>query len=249
MTEIKVQAFVWDEREEPREIYWSGNIERLILQHLETKEYGKIVKIYPAEIMLPPVQRELVLYYRAFDDEHRGRQVATGTDPADLDAAYQELKRRCAMRVFSPAELYAMKPVRTNCGFWHTVSVHLSGEVNYFGIDLDAVEKTQRMETRTLADHDYDGRRGWTLQTVWFDGKPVMVVNSSGRDGDEYHERWITDAGQFGRLVVFLKSFTSEPGGSTDFVKADAKIPAMTEFYSHTIHDYYDVEAQEPKKA
>jgi len=73
--------------------------------------------------------------------------------------------------------------------------VHFSEDVNYLDLDLDEVEKTQRMETRTIVDHDYDGRRGWTLQTVWFDGKPVMVVNSSGRDGDEYHDRWITDAG------------------------------------------------------
>jgi len=37
---------------------------------------------------------------------------------------------------------------------------------------------------------------------------------------------------------------TIRPG----FVKASDKIPEMTEFYGRTIHDYYDVERQEPKK-
>jgi len=246
--ETKVQAFVWNEHEEPLEI--ATRMDFNLLQHdlmhgLDTKEYGKLVRTYPKTEHVPG--GELVLHYRAFTDEHRGRIIVSGTDLAELDASYRKTKKYCAQKVFTPTELYALKPTRTDYGSWHAVSVHLRDEIgNGFDLDLDAVEKTQRMETRTLVDHDYDGRRGWTLQTVWFDNKPVMVVNSAGRDGDEYHERWITDPELFGELVTFLKSFMSED--TTGFVKADAKIPAMTEFYNHTIHDYYDVEAQEPKK-
>ena len=247
---IIVNAFVWDEHEEPQQIPWYEDdtlLPAMLMQRLETKEYGKVVKTYPASKHVS--KGELVLHYRAFDDEFRGRQIVSGTDLADLDRAYQEHKRRCAARVFTPAELYALKPTHVDYGTWHTINVHLSSDVDYFSLtgNFDAIEKQQRMETRTIVDHDYDGRRGWTLQTVWFDGKPVMVVNSSGRDGDEYHGRWITDSALFGELVAFLRSFTPEAKG--DQVKASAKIPAMTEFYNHSIHDYYDVEAQEPKKA
>jgi hypothetical protein len=237
--EPKLHACVWNEHEEPQEIAVRMGFNLLqhdLEQHLETKEYGRIVK------------GDLVLYYRAFTDEYRGRQIVGGVTLAELDAMYQKRKRECALRVFSPAELYALKPTDVDYGSWHTVNVHLSENISVYDIDLDAVEKTQRMETRTLVDHCSDGRRTWTLQTVWFDNKPVMVVNSSGRDGDEYHERWITDAPLFGKLVTFLKSFMPKPEVSSEFVEASTKIPAMTEFYNGTIHDFYDTEAQEPKK-
>jgi hypothetical protein len=247
MTTIK--AYVWNEHEEPQEIPWGKEddlLSAMIAQRLQTKEYGKIVRSYPATQHVSAA--ELELHYRAFTDQYRGRIVVSGVDLADLDANYRKTRKFCDQKVFSPAELYALKPVRTDYGSWHTVNVHFAEDgVNNFDINMDAVEETQRMDTRTLVDHDYDGRRGWTLQTVWFDDKPVMVVTSGGRDGDEYHDRWITDPDQFAKLVTFLRSFTTEESEAAAFVKADKKIPAMTEFYGHTIHDYYDVEAQEPK--
>jgi hypothetical protein len=239
-----LQAFYWNEHEDPQEVregIGPITLEQALMGHLETKEYGRLVRTYPGG--------ELTLHYRAFTDEFRGRQIVGGVDLAEMDRLYQQRKRECSLRVFSPAELYALTAAKTDYGSWHTVSVHFRDDgLDYYGINLDAVEKTQRFETRTLVDHCSDGRRTWTLQTVWFDGKPVMVVNSSGRDGDEYHERWITDALHFGKLVTFLKSFMPEPEASAEFVEASAKIPAMTEFYNGTIHDFYDTEAQEPKK-
>lgn len=247
-TDTKVQAFIWDEHEEPQEIGENkahNSPEQRLMLGLRTKEYGKLVRIYPSNKHTPA--GELVLHYRAFTDEHRGRIIVGGTDLSELDTNYQEQKKKCAVRVFTPAELYALKPIHADSADWHTLNVHLSNEVDYFNMDHDAAEKAGRMETRTLVDYCSDGRRTWTLETVWFDNKPVMVVNSSGRDGDEYHERWITDGQTFGEMVTWLRSFipaTEETG----YVTASTKIAAMTEFYGNTIHDYYDVDAQELKK-
>jgi len=243
MTEL--QGFIWNEGGKPVQFACGGAEDFNAIQHtlmvcLKTNEYGKIVRL-----MSP--SDSITLYYRAFDDQYRGRQVVTGTTEDEVNAAYEERKQQCAAKVFTPAELYDLDPIRVQYDSWHTVNVHLSSEISDpLSIDLDEVAATQRFEVRTLVDHDYDGRRGWTLQTVWFDKRPVMVVNSSGRDGDEYRERWITDGEAFYDLVRFLNSF-SKPEGSGEFVKADEKIPAMTEFYNHTIHDYYDVERQESR--
>ncbi len=244
----EVRAFAWDEGE-AAELHADepdfDSLQRELMRQLETKEYGKIIRSYPAND--GGIVGELTLWYRAFADAHRGRQIVFGTDEAELNESYQAHRTLCAQKVFTPAELYALRPVRVYYGSWHTVSVHLP-EVPYYDIEADAMtamEGSQRMETRTLVDHDYDGRRGWTLQTVWFDGQPVMVVNSSGRDGDEYHDRWITDSEAFGRMVAWLRSFL--PAENLGYVEASSVIPAMTEFYSHTIHDYYDVDRQEPK--
>jgi len=249
-SEIKteVRAFVWDEGEEPIELHVDemdfDHLAPELHRQLETKEYGKIVRSYPANDHV--IGGELVLWYRAFDDPYRGRQIVAGAEEAERNEYYQLQKTLCAQKVFTPTELYALKPTRVDSADWHTISVHLPDELSYFEMDHDAAVAANRMETRTLVDHDYDGRRGWTLQTVWFDSEPVMVVNNSGRDGDEYHDRWITDLGAFGKMVAWLRTFA--PPDNLGYVEADAKIPGLTEFYNHTIHDYYDVERQELKK-
>jgi hypothetical protein len=248
---VEIRAFAWNEGEEPVELVAGSaddfnKIEHTLMTALETKDWGKLVRYYPPQEYPPMPAGELALTYRTFTDPFRGRQIAAGTDLNEVNKRFEEMKQFCTQRVFSPAELYALKPVRIDSADWRTINVHLMNEVSYWDMDHDAAEAANRMETRTLVDHDYDGRRGWTLQTVWFDNVPVMVVNSSGRDGDEYHDRWITDLHAFGKMVAWLRTFV--PPDDLGYAEADAKIPAMTEFYNHTIHEYYNVEAQEPKK-
>ena len=259
----ELHAYVWNEGETPTEVFLSEDngtygreddkLRHDLYKALETKEYGKFQRIWPANVHMDA--GELSILFRAFTDQYRGRIIVSGVDEAELAKMYAEQKAFCAQKVFTPAELYALKPAlnphsgepRVDYGSWHTLSVHIP-EVDYYNLDTDAIEATKRFETRTLVDHDYDGRRGWTLQTVWYDGKPVMVVNSSGRDGDEYHDRWITDNQAFGDMIGFLRSYGKDDQPPTDFVKASDVIPAMTEFYNATIHDFYDVERQESRK-
>lgn len=249
-TQIEIKAYVWNEGEAPTELKWDGpdlfdRIQHDLTEQLETKEFGKLVKTYPAGNGL--LGGELILLYRAFTDPYRGRQVCSGLDEADLNKLYESTKKQCAEQVYCAADLYRMPPTRpVDYASYHTIAVHLP-EIDSHDLNFDGVEAGQLMETRTIVDKDFDGRRGWTLQTVWFEGKPVMVVNSSGRDGDENHERWITDVGQFAKLVSWLHTFIPHTE-VTGYVNLEAVIPAMTEFYGHSIHDFYDVEKQELKK-
>jgi hypothetical protein len=256
-TGVEVKVTAWNTGEEPVEFPQGQDdnaIQYWVAEQLATHEFAKFVRTFPSNAHVEG--GEIVLLYQAFTDEFRGRQMISGTDEQDLAESVERHKKFCAQKVFTPAELYALKPALrrhdgeplVDFGGWHTVTVHLQ-EVDYYDLDTDKIEATRRFEVRTLVDHDYDGRRTWTLETVWFDSKPVMVVNSSGRDGDEYHERWITDGAAFGDLIVFLNSFRKTDEQSGDFVKASDVIPAMTEFYNHTIHDYYDVERQESRKS
>jgi hypothetical protein len=245
-TMFEIKAYVWNEGEEPTELKWDGpdlfdRIQHDLTEQLETKEFGKLVKTYY------PTKDELILLYRAFTDPYRGRQICSGMDEADLNKLFEETKARCAQKVFSAVELYNLEPTRpVDYASYHTVRIHLP-EIDSYELDFDGVEAGQKMETRTIVDKDFDGRRGWTLQTVWFESSPVMVVNSSGRDGDEYHERWITDVIQFSKLLTWLQRFIPRTE-ITGYVNLEAVIPAMTEFYSHSIHDFYDVENQTLKK-
>lgn len=255
--QITIKAYVWNEGETPTELKWDGpdlfdRIQHDLTEQLETKEFGKLVKTWYKTEFVPggaesAVSDELILLYRAFTDPYRGRQICSGMDENDLSKLFEETKARCAAKVFAPVELYKLASTRpVDYASYHTVRVHLP-EIDSYELDFDGVEAEQMMETRTIVDKDFDGRRGWTLQTVWFDGRPVMVVNSSGRDGDEYHERWITDVEQFGRLLTWLHKFIPRTE-ITGYVNLEAVIPAMTEFYSHSIHDFYDVENKSLKK-
>jgi hypothetical protein len=247
----ELHLYVWNEGEMPIDVSIEDDgdeyaLQRQIGEQLDKYDFAKFQRIFPSNTHMDG--DELTILYRAFTDPYRGRIAVSGLDEAELAQAYAEQKAFCEQKVFTPAELYALKPTNVTHDSYHTVSVHLP-EVDVYNIDLDAVGETKRFETRTLVDYDYDGRRGWTLQTVWYDGKPVMVVNSSGRDGEEYHDRWITDNQAFGDMIGFLRSYGKDDHPPSDFAKASDVIPAMTEFYGHTIHDYYDVESQESRKA
>jgi len=244
---IEIRAYVWNGGEEPLELSWDGpddfdKIQHALTEQLEAKEFGKVVRTYPGT---KPGDEELALHYRAFTDEFRGRQIVSGADEADLNRHFMQHKQYCAMRVFSPAELYALKPTRVDHDVEAIVRIHVP-EIDIYGLDDEAVEATKRIEYRQLVYHSADCYRTWELGYIWLDGKPIMVVNSSGRGGDEYSERWITDAALYSEMIVFLRQFIGQ-GEVTGFVKPDTKIPAMTEFYGSTIHDFYDVEKQESK--
>lgn len=252
----EIHAYVWDEGEAPTEVFIAEDngtygreddkLRHDLYKALETKEYGRFIRIWPANVHMDA--GELELLFRGFTDQYRGRIIVSGTDTADLAKTYAEQKAFCEQKVFTPAELYALKPIRVDYDDYHVVSVHLP-EVSAYDIDLDKVGETKRFETRTLVYECPDGRRTWHLETVWFDSQPVMVVNSSGRDDDEYHERWITNGVAYWNLIAFLNSFREKDEEPGEFVKASDVIPAMTEFYNQTIHDFYDVERQESRKS
>lgn len=245
-TQIDIKAYVWNEGVTPVELQWNGKDDyeaiRVGLCHAmedQKKEFGKMV-------VLRQGADAFELFFRTFDDEHRGLQFVSGLDEKELNKSYQMQRQFCSQKVFSPQELYNLKPVRTHNFLHHFVSVHMREEIDSFDLDSDAIENDAQVELRVIADRCPDGRRTWTLETVWFKGFPVMVVNSSGRDGDEYHSRWVTDLERFMEMITYMKTFMTnhEVEG---LVSPDTIIPAMTEFYNATIHDYYDVEKQEEK--
>ncbi len=238
---VELVAYVWNQDETPVEVPLVkddfNSIQLKVQELLEDREFGKIVRRFDTE--------DIVLWYRAFTDEFRGRLIVGGVDEADLNKNFEEHKAFCAQQVFSAAQLYAMKPSRVYYDLFHFVGTHIQ-EINNYDLQHEEAEAAKRIEIRQLAYDCPDGRRTWELDTIWFDGKPVMVVNSSGRDGDEYSERFITDGEVYAAMVRFLQEHV-EGDTVTGFVKADAIIPAMTEFYGRTIHDFYDVVTQTPK--
>lgn len=89
---------------------------------------------------------------------------------------------------------------------------------------LEALTQEGRLEVRNLV-HDYiDGSRFRSMVTVWFDGQPVFIVQNAGRGGDDWRNRWVTDAPRYWALVSYLLSMFAKLEQSDDFVDPDAEV-------------------------
>lgn len=64
-----------------------------------------------------------------------------------------------------------------------------------------------RIEVRRLIYESTDGYRYAAMHTVWFDQKPVFIVQQAGRSGRDHFQRWVTDRPTYNELVAYLLSF------------------------------------------
>lgn len=98
----------------------------------------------------------------------------------------------------TPRELLDLDPQRTS----HRLHAALSEVPEADTWDIEA-EEDERVEVREYAYVDFDGRRIWQLASVWFDGKPVLIFQSAGREGVDHHERFIVDPDHYWELVKY----------------------------------------------
>jgi hypothetical protein len=134
----------------------------------------------------------------------------------------------------TPAALYAMKPQTVTYNLYdlngfryqHVPELDLTHAVD------EENGESQRVERRILIRVDHDERRYWELATVWFGGKPIMVTQNAGREGDDHHARFVTDPVGYGAMVGYL--MTLRPALPTDVVLADEPRDDLLSFYGGT---------------
>lgn len=108
------------------------------------------------------------------------------------------------------------------------------------------LEKDGRIEVRQLVHVQVDGSRYLCMQTVWFDGKPVMITQDAGRSGDDHHRRWITDRNTFMSMCQHLRSFLATDEEQADVFDPEALVyeEAMFCFYSHDFSKQFGYEVE-----
>lgn len=139
------------------------------------------------------------------------------------------------MSTCTPAALYTMEPETVSYDLYDLNGCYYSHvpEVT-FAYDMDAENgESKRVERRILKHVDHDYRRYWELATVWFDGKPVMVTQNAGREGDDHHARFVTDPVTYGAMVGYLMTLISAQ--PTDVVLADESRDDLLSFYGGTL--------------
>lgn len=135
-------------------------------------------------------------------------------------------------------ELYARTPVAIykNLDFSGCYYNHVP-EIDY--LTWDGEVEQDRVEERVLLDHSFDGRRIWRLATIWFDNKPVMVIQNAGREGDDHAERFVTDPDLYREMVSYINSIIPVPKPH-DVIRADEDLPELTDFYSHQLDGHFE---------
>lgn len=140
-----------------------------------------------------------------------------------------------------PSELYARDPEET----WKDLSVLMGCYYKHLP-ELEPVwdrlnlEKNEKVELRVYRHVNYDVRRFWLLAGVYFDGQPVMVIQNAGREGDDFHGRFITDGGRYFDMLKYLSTLCRfEDKDKTpiiDLVDPEQDIKDLETFYGNSLN-------------
>ena len=99
----------------------------------------------------------------------------------------------------------------------------------------------EKIIIKTLKDFDFDGRRRWTLRTIWFEGNPVMITQNAGREGDDHRERYITNINMYTEMVNYIKSLTGCEGLSDDCCIDEYRdYDFLDTFYGNTLNGKFE---------
>ncbi|MED1125287.1 hypothetical protein [Bacillus atrophaeus] len=138
-------------------------------------------------------------------------------------------------------ELYARTPKRVErClghlkGYYYDHIIELTDQYNldsYYGLE----EKNEKIEIKYYADCCFDGRRTWTLASVWYENKPVMVIQNAGREGDDHRERFITEPKLYDKMLTYIASLLNiDTSVKHDIYREDDDIKELDNFYGFTL--------------
>ena len=133
----------------------------------------------------------------------------------------------------TPRQLYARTPQGTSDNLY--VLRKFVPEIDQFPAH------SNRVEIRCYEHHHFDHRRIWVLAGVFLDGRPVMVIQEAGRDGDDHVKRYVTDWDHYKRLVSYLWSRVPEPtsSNSDELIGMDDDVRGLTEFYGGVLGDTF----------
>lgn len=124
-------------------------------------------------------------------------------------------------------------------------------EMQLYGRLPKKLEEDGRLKVVCLFSKNFDGERGASMHTLWFDGKPVAIVKNSGRGGDEDSHRWITDPVQFTALCTYLwMVLEAGSGPDSDIVDPDTLLYPEEVFgvYGGYYGDLFGIAREEPAK-
>lgn len=138
-------------------------------------------------------------------------------------------------------DLYARAPESTNYEVGNLVGFYYNHVPEIENANLPWEDPNKRVEFKCYKYFNFDGRRFWRLAGVYFDGKPVMITQNAGREGDDHRERFITDHAHYTQMVAYLMTLNQAKFEKpADVVGIDDEIPGLTEFYGNSLDGRFE---------
>lgn len=107
----------------------------------------------------------------------------------------------------------------------------------FFGEDvvLDQVEedKNERVKSRIVWDPYIDDRRTHTITTIWYDGNPIGIVQTAGRDGEDFGRRFITDLEGYKAAADYLRSLYFTETNDYEVIDPGKPLRELNDFYNN----------------
>ena len=110
-------------------------------------------------------------------------------------------------------------------------------------VDVDWIGglDNQKIEIKTIKHFDFDYRRFWALNTVWFEESPVMVIQNAGREGDDHSERFITSETLYKSMVDYLNSLINKKDCQLhDLIDENEERNDLIEFYGNELFGHFE---------
>jgi len=105
-------------------------------------------------------------------------------------------------------------------------------DVRMYDLPNHAHETQKRVSTRGVVTYWQDSDRSHSIVTVWFDGKPIGVLQTGGRGASDHLEYWVTDIEGYRNAETFLRSLVEEDEEYAPIVQdPDEKLQDFTSFY------------------
>ena len=120
---------------------------------------------------------------------------------------------------------------------------HLAPDINVY--ELDGINRSTAVVIKVYKDFNFDGRRFWRLASVWFNGKPVMIMQNAGREGDDWAERFITDHLTFIEMLNHIRGLfryeTKNDEIMEDVIDVDEDMGTkLTDFYGNELDGFFE---------
>lgn len=132
-----------------------------------------------------------------------------------------------------PIDIYNSKVL--SVGDFNNVESHLNNDISTFSLDYDKLFSADKIKTKTHFFHSFDYRRYLSLQSVWFEDVPVMIIQEAGREGDDHTDEFITNFEKYTDMINFIRSCYYKSPDSHMVYDGEEEIPELTNFYGYDI--------------
>jgi hypothetical protein len=144
------------------------------------------------------------------------------------------------MEIYTLRELFNLAEKRYVKSFdLEQISAHIneSGFVDHWGLKLE----NEKVQIFNIKHFNFDYRRYWEMNAVYFEDLPVMITQNAGREGDDFKKRFIIDSERFYMMCNYIHSLLlRDKSDELHVYPLDEKDEQFTKFYGDHLDGYFE---------